>query len=64
MAYEDFKGLAIRTASDRVLHDKAFNVANNLQYHGYQHCFTSTFYKIYDKKKRCGIKSNVAATIS
>ena len=51
MAYEDFKGLAIRTASDRVLHDKAFNVANNLQYHGYQHCFTSTFYIIYDKKK-------------
>ena len=36
MAYEDFKGLPRRTASDKVLHDKAFNVAKNLKYHGYQ----------------------------
>ena len=29
MAYEDFKDLARRTASDNVLRDKAFNIAKN-----------------------------------
>ena len=29
MAYGDFKDLAIRTASDEVLRDKAFNIAKN-----------------------------------
>ena len=28
-AYEDFKNLARRTASDKVLRDKAFNIAKN-----------------------------------
>ena len=29
MAYGDFRGLARRTASDKVLKDKAFNIAKN-----------------------------------
>ena len=29
MTYEDFKDLNRRTAADKVLHDKAFNVAKN-----------------------------------
>ena len=29
MAYEGFKDLARRTASDKVLRDKAFNIARN-----------------------------------
>ena len=29
MAYGDFKDLLRRTASDKVLHDKAFNIAKN-----------------------------------
>ena len=36
MASRDFKGLAKSTASDKVLRDKAFNIAKNLQYDGYQ----------------------------
>ena len=32
MAYEDFKDLARRTASDKILRDKAFNVAKNPKY--------------------------------
>ena len=28
MSYEDFKDLSRATASDKVLHDKKFNVAN------------------------------------
>ena len=31
MAYRDFKDLPRRTASDKVLHDKAFNIAKNPQ---------------------------------
>ena len=29
MAYGDFKGLPRRTAADKVLHNKAFNIAKN-----------------------------------
>ena len=36
MAYEDFKDLKRRIFSDKVLRDKAFNVAKNPKYDGYQ----------------------------
>ena len=36
MAYGDFKDLARRTASHKVLKDKAFNIAKNPKYDGYQ----------------------------
>ena len=36
MAYEEFKGFKKRTASDKVLRDKAFNIAKNPKYDGYQ----------------------------
>ena len=35
MAYGDFKDLARRTNSDKVLIDKAFNIAKNPKYDGY-----------------------------
>ena len=35
MAYGDFKDLARRTASDKILCDKAFNIAKNPKYDGY-----------------------------
>ena len=31
MVYEDFKDLTRRTASDKILRDKAFNIAKNLK---------------------------------
>ena len=34
MAYGDFKDLARRTASDKVLRDKAFNIVKNPKYDG------------------------------
>ena len=37
----DFKDLAKRTASDKVLRDKAFNIARNPKYDGYQRGLTS-----------------------
>ena len=36
MAYGKFKDLAKRTQSDNVLRDKAFKVASNPKYYGYQ----------------------------
>ena len=36
MAYGDFKELKRRTASDKFLRDKAFNIAKNPKYDGYQ----------------------------
>ena len=36
MAYGDFKYLTRRTASDKILRDKAFNIAKNPKYDGYQ----------------------------
>ena len=39
-----------RTASDKVLRDKAFNIAKNPKYDGYQCGLTSMAYKVFDKK--------------
>ena len=50
MAYEDFKDLKRRTASDKVLRDKAFNIAKNPKYDGYQRGLASMVYKFFDKK--------------
>ena len=50
MAYGDFKDLNKRTATDKVLRDKAFNIAKDPKYDGYQRGLASTVYKIFDKK--------------
>ena len=52
MAYEDFKDLARRTASDKILRDKAFNIAKNPKYDGYQRGLASIVYKFFDKKSK------------
>ena len=51
MTYGDFKDLARRTASDNILHDKAFNIAKNKKYDGYQRGLASLVYKSFDKKR-------------
>ena len=50
MAYGDFKDLKKRTFSDKVLGGKAFNIAKNPKYDGYQRGLASMFYKFFDKK--------------
>ena len=50
MAYGDFKDLKRRTASDKILRDKAFNIAKNPKYDGYQRGLASMVYKFFDKK--------------
>ena len=56
MAYGDFKDIARRTVSDKVLGNKAFNIAKNPKYDGYQRGIASMVYKFFDKKlKASGI---------
>ena len=50
MTYGDFKDLKRRTASDKVLRDKGFNVAKNPKYDGYQRGLASMVYRFFDKK--------------
>ena len=49
MPYEDFKDLTRRTAFDKILHDKVFNIAKNPKYDGYQRGLASMIYKFFDK---------------
>ena len=58
MAYGDFKDLTRRTASDKILHDKAFNIAKNQKYDRYQRSLTSMVYKFFDKKASGSIIKN------
>ena len=50
MAYRHFKDLKRKTASDKSLTDKAFNIAKNPKYDGYQRGIASMVYKFFDKK--------------
>ena len=50
MAYRDFKDLKRRIASDKILRDKAFNIAKNPKYDGYQRGLASMVYKFFSKK--------------
>ena len=60
MAYGDFKDLERKTKSDKILKDKAFEIANNPKYDGYQRGLASMFYKYFDKKsKGSGIKNEI-----
>ena len=62
MAYGDFKVLLRRTAADKVLHNKAFNIAKNPKYDGYQRGFASKVYKFFDKKSTSLSQSGTLAT--
>ena len=50
MAYGYLKDLARRTTADKVLRDKAFNIAKDPKYDGYQRGVASMVYKFCDKK--------------
>ena len=50
MDYGDFKDLARGTGSDKILRDKAFNIAKIPTYDKYQSGLPSMVYKFFDKK--------------
>ena len=59
MAYGDFKDLKRRTASNKILRYKAFNIAKNPKYDGYQRGLASMVYRFFDKKsKGSGVANN------
>ena len=58
-AYADHKDLINRTKADKVLRDKAYNIARNPKYDGYQRGLASMVYKFFDKKSMgSGISSS------
>ena len=54
MAYGKTKDLVKRTQSDKVLKDKAFRIASDPNYDGYQRGLASIVYKFFDKKSSGG----------
>ena len=54
MAYGDFEDWARRTTSDKGLRYKAFNIAKNPKYDGYQRSLASMVYKFFDKNSTSG----------
>ena len=50
MAYGKSKDLAKVTQSDKFLRDKAFKIASDRKYDGYQRGLASMVYKFFDKK--------------
>ena len=54
MTYGDSKDLARKTAPDKALRDKAFNIAKNPTYDGYQRELAFMVYKFFDKKSAGG----------
>ena len=48
--YADNKDLINGTKADKVLRDKAYNIASNQEYDGYQRGLASMVYKFFDKK--------------
>ena len=49
MGYRDFKDLTKRTASDKILRNKAFDIAKNLKYDGFQRGLASMVYNFLNK---------------
>ena len=49
-AYADHKDLINRTKSDKVLRNKAYDIASNPEYDGYERGLASMVYKFFDKK--------------
>ena len=51
-AYGDLRDLKKRTAADKVLRDKAFNIAKNPKYDGYQRGLALMVYKFFGKNTK------------
>ena len=57
-AYSDSKDLTKRTQSNKVLKYKAFGIASNTKYDGYQKGLASMVYKLFQKKISGGAIKN------
>ena len=64
MAYGKSKDLVKRTQSDKVLRDKAFKIASDPKYDGYQRGLASMVYKFFDKKSAFLNKSSGSGIVN
>ena len=58
MAFGDFKDLTRRDTFDKILRDKAFNIAKSPKHDGYQRGIASVVYKAFDEKISGGAVKN------
>ena len=58
MAYGNFKDVTRRTASDKILPDKAFDMTKSLKQDGYQRGLVSVVYNSFNKKTSGGAIKN------
>ena len=56
MAYQNFKDLNRRTAVNKVLRDKAYDIAKNAKHDGYQRGLASRVYNCFDKNENISNK--------
>ena len=64
MAYGDLKELTKRTIADKVLRNKAFKIAGDQKYDGYQRGLASMVYKLFDKKSQgSGVNNDIKQNI-
>ena len=59
MAYRDFKDLNRRTFSDKVWHDKTFDIAKNPKYDGYQCGLASLVFTFLIKRLAVVLKTRI-----
>ena len=55
MAYGDFKDLARRTASDKILPDKTINIGKRSKYDEYRRGLASMVYNFFDKNSSSSV---------
>ena len=61
VAYSDSKDLTKRTVADKILRNKAFNIAKDPKYDEYQRGLASMVYKFFDKKSEgSGVNTKLA----
>ena len=57
-AYSDSEDLAKRTISDKIVKEKASEIARNRKYYGYQTLLASMVYRCFDEKTGSGVSVN------
>ena len=57
-AYSDTKDLSKRIISDKIMQNRAYEIARNCKYNGYQRALASMVNKFFDKKPGSGISGN------
>ena len=57
-AYSDSEDLAKRTISDKIVKEKASEIARNRKYYGYQTLLANMVYRCFDKKTGSGVSVN------